>query len=180
MLRDQAVLLLCQPSPLNIYHPDIVPLKILNYICFDSLGSRLFELREQTGIFYTATGNWANKAYREHGFDFVGALLSVDLLEKGETLIRNLIDEIAKKGITQSELNAARQMYLKDLIDLVSTNDSIASSLGILESLELGFDYYDKVLHQVQTLTPDQLNGTCAKYFNTADMARIQVGRVGK
>jgi len=180
MLRDQAVLIFGQPSPLNIYHPDIVPLKIMNYICFDSLGSRLYELREQTGIFYTATGGFASRATREHGFDYVAAMLSVDMLEKGEELIKNMVTQIAKQGVTQDEINAAKQMYLKDLIDLVSSNNSVAGTFGALESLELGFDYYDKVLQRVQTLKVDELNKISAQYFNTDKMARIRVGRVGQ
>jgi len=42
MLRDQVVLLLGQPSPVDMYHADRIPLKLANFICFYSLGSQLY------------------------------------------------------------------------------------------------------------------------------------------
>ncbi|MBX9831078.1 insulinase family protein [Candidatus Babeliales bacterium] len=179
MVRDQVVLLFGRPSPVTIYHPDLIPLKILNYIGFYSLGSRLFKLREQSGLFYTAFGGWASNASKDTGFDYVGAILSPDKLEVAEKGIRSLIEEMGHHGITQVELDGARQLYLKSLIDAVSNNAAVAELLGSLEAFGLGFDYYDKALKQVQTIELDQLNKLCAQYFTMNDMGRVRVGRVG-
>src|SRR3989339_694134 len=82
MLRDQVMLLMGRPSNIDIYHDDYVPVKILDFIVFNSLGSRLFQLREQTGLFYTAFGMFAAGASRIFGFDYVGSILNLENVEK--------------------------------------------------------------------------------------------------
>lgn len=180
MVRDQVVLLLGQPSPITIYHDDAVPLKLLNYIGFHSLGSRLFKLRERSGLFYTAFGSWAAGAGKDIGFDYLGAILSLENLDKAEQQMRQLAKDIAAKGVDEQEVAAARQLYLKSLIDAVSNNASVADLLSTLEAFQLGMDYYDKVLKRVQTMSIDELNGIASNYFNTDKMVRIRVGRIGK
>jgi predicted Zn-dependent peptidase len=66
------------------------------------------------------------------------------------------------------------------LIDLTSSNEAIASMFSLIKSFDLGFDYYDKVLKRVQTISLDDLNAIAAKYFVSQGMARVRVGRVGK
>ena len=61
---------------------------------------------------------------------------------------------------------------------MITNNKAIASTLGYLTEYDLGFDYYDKVLKCVQTITVKELNDICRKYFTTDGMARIKVGRV--
>lgn len=180
MLRDQVVLLLGQPSEIDIYHPDQAHLKLLNYIVFHSLGSRIYQLRERSGLFYTAFGAWAGGAGKEPGFDFMGAILNPENVEGAEKKMRELVNQLAQDGVTEQELASARQLYLKSLIDAVSNNSSVTTLLGTLEAFGLGFDYYDKVLKQVQSLTLDDANKLCAKYFNTDKMISVRVGRVNK
>ncbi len=180
MMRDQVLMAFCQPSPLTVYDIDLIPVKMLNYITFYSLGSRIYQLREQTGLFYNAFGAYASGAGKMHGFDYVGAILSLDKLEFAEKGIRDLIQNLAKSGATQRELDDARQLYLKSLIDSVSSNSDLAAMLTYLESMQLGFDYYDKVLSRIQAMSLQEVNGIAAKYFATENMARIRIGRVGQ
>ncbi len=119
MLRDQVVVLFGQPSHVTIYDKDLIPLKMLNYIAFHSLGSRLYQLRQESGLFYTAFGAWGAGASKDIGFDYMGAILSLDKLDQAEKGIRMLIDELAKDGVKEHEIAAARQLYLKSLIDAV-------------------------------------------------------------
>ena len=180
MLRDQVVLLLGRPSPLNVYHPDLVPVKMLNFIAFTSLGSRLYQLREQTGLFYTAFGSLGAGAERVNGFDFAGSILTLENVDKAEKLILGVIDNIGKNGVLESELNASKQSYLKGIIDLTETNRALAILHAMLKSLDLGFDYYDKVLNRAQAISLDEINKICAKYFDSKSMSRVRVGRIGK
>jgi zinc protease len=179
MLRDQVVLVLGQPSPITIYNPDLIPLKLLNIIGFRSLGSRIYRLREQTGLFYNAFGAFAAGATKEQGYDFVGMIVSPENVDVAEVQMRHMLALIAKTGITLEELDAARQMYLKDLIDLIADNSAIARLLCMLDALDLGFDYYDKVLARVQTIGTDEINTIAAKYCIPDSMVRVRVGPLG-
>ena len=119
-------------------------------------------------------------AAKINGYDYVGAILSLDKLDEAEKMILDSLDNFAKNGITQQEIDDARQVYLKALIDLTVSNAAMASMFGTLESLDLGFDYYDKVLKRIQTMGIEELNKICKKYFVTKGMDRVRVGRVGK
>lgn len=180
MVRDQVVMLFGQPSHVTIYHKDLIPLKMLNFIAFHSLGSRLFQLRQETGLFYTAFGAWGAGAGKDIGFDYLGAILSLDKLDQAEKGIGALIDDLAKNGVKEHEISAARQLYLKTLIDAVSTNASVSDLMGTIQAFQLGFDYYDKVLNRVQTMSQAELNEIAAKYFTMENMVRVRVGRIGK
>ncbi|MBU4269377.1 insulinase family protein [Candidatus Dependentiae bacterium] len=180
MLRDQVMLIMGRPSNIDIYHDDYVPVKILDFIVFSSLGSRLFQLREQTGLFYTASGMFAAGASRVNGFDYVTSILNLENVEKAENLFKSVIDEIGKDGVLQHELDASKQGYLKDIIDITASNEALAMVYARLKSFDLGFDYYNKVLNQVQSMTLEDINKICTKYFNSKDMCKVRVGRVGK
>ncbi len=52
--------------------------------------------------------------------------------------------------------------------------------MGTIEAYQLGFDYYDKVLNRVQTMTQEELNAIAARYFTMDNMVRVRVGRIGK
>jgi zinc protease len=178
MLRDQLVLALGQASNINIYHPDRTALKLLNTICFGGLGSRIFQLRERTGLFYTAWGTWAEASDRVGGVDVVGAILTPDTVDSVQKSFISLIDEFAEDGVKQDEFDAAKQKYLKTLIDITSSNGSIANLLSMLSAYDLGFDFYDKALKQTQTLTLEKLNEVAKKYFKTEKLACVKVGRI--
>ncbi|MEW5972087.1 MAG: pitrilysin family protein, partial [Pseudomonadota bacterium] len=176
MLRDQIVLIMGQPSEITFGHPDLVPLKLLNIICFLSGKSRLHTLREQTGIYYRGTGSFAASPTKEHGYDIVLMLVSPDRVDEAEKAIKNLIQDIAKQGVSQEELNEARQIYLKGLIDAMTSDIGLAQIFCRLDSYNVGFDYYDQALKNAQSITVDQLNVLAKKYCRAENMSRIRVG----
>lgn len=178
MLRDQVYLLLGQPSPLNIYHEDIVPTRLLDYITFHALGSRLFQLREQSGLFYTASGGWAKSASKDNGFDFIATILTPSNVEKTEQMIRSLVDRVGEFGVTFEELMSAQQLYFKTLIDMMSTNSSKAGMFCTNKDLGRPDDFYDTMLKRVREITLDDVNRVAKKYFSTKNMTSIRVGRV--
>lgn len=178
MLRDQVVVLLAQPSPLDIYHDDIVPVRLLNYIAFKSLGSRIFALREQSGLFYTASGSWAEGATRDTGFDYLFTILTPDNVDSVDTKFRELVNRLGTDGVTAQELAAAQQMYLKSLLDLITTNRAKSTLFVTLCDLDLPFDRYDTILQRVKAISLDDLNRVAKKYFNADKMTSIYVGRV--
>jgi len=83
-------------------------------ICFDSLGSRIYKVREETGLFYNAFGAFSAGATKEHGFDYLGSILSLDKLDQAEGKMLAVVKDLAENGITKNELNSAQQIYLKE------------------------------------------------------------------
>lgn len=178
MLRDQAILLLGEPCDVTVHHKDFLPLKLLNASCFTSLGSRLFRLREETGLFYTAFGGLASHSSNVPGITYAGALLSPDNLEKAEQMICSMIDDIGEHGITQEELDGARQLYAKKMVDRVANNAAIAGTFCYFASMHLPYSYYDATLKRLKAIELEQINMIASNYLGSCDMARIRVGRV--
>ncbi len=178
MLRDQAFLMLGKPSVVDVHHEDYEPLSVLNLITFYSLGSRLYELRDRTGLFYRAGGAFTSGASKEPGYDYVAVLLSPETFEQAETFLRQMFDTLAQEGVTNDELKSAQQMRYKYFIDMVSSVSNRSAMFGGLCVLGLPFDYYQNAIEQVKALTSDDLSILGQKYSSAQDMVRVRVGRV--
>jgi zinc protease len=176
MLRDQAVLIMGRGSKVDLHHPDATALKLLSRILFESLGSRIFELRARTGLFYTASGAFDPGTSKSKGSDFIWVMLNPENVARAEVMLAQMLTEIAEHGVTQEELEAAKQMLVQSLVRLASSNNALASTLAMLEEEGLGFDYYQTVRAEVQALTLEQINAVAKKHCTLEGMAKIQVG----
>lgn len=180
MLRDQVVLVYGRPSQVLLHEPNHIILDLLSYVCFHSLGSRLFALRERTGLFYSASGAWGADVHQEHGFDYLCAIVSPENIEHAQTAIMDMAVQVADEGITQQELDAARQMYTKDMIDLTVDVRHRAGLFANVETLGIGYDYYDKALQLVHSLTVEEVNKVAKEYVSRDSFVRVAVGRVNQ
>ncbi len=178
MLRDQVVLAFGRTSSVSLYEPAHITLDLLSHICFNSLGSRLFELRERTGLFYTASGAWGADIHQEHGYDYVCAIVSPENLSFAQTAILNMLATVTKEAFLADELAAARQMYSKEMIDAAADVRSLASLFANIEILGIGYDYYDKALRYVYDLTLDELNDYARVYISADRFISVVAGRV--
>lgn len=179
-MRNQAILMLGRPSPLSIQDEALVPVRMLNSILFNSWGSRLYKIREQTGLFYSASGKFAAKVENFPGYDYIRMMVKPEQLGLAEQKIREVVTEVATKGVNNEELLASRQKYLKKLIDLAASPRRVAKMFCRLNGFGVGFDYYDNILDRVQNLTLDEVNDAAAKYLSADGMARVRVGRLEK
>lgn len=177
MLRDQSVLLFGKPSDIKLLDPDNLVLDLLSIIGFYSLGSRLYALRERTGLFYTASGGFANDVHAEHGYDYVMLMLNKENVTGAKQSVQELLDKLGAEGVSENELKAAQQLYSKDLIDVAAHGGAIAAMLTNCEILDLGFDYYDKNLSRVQNMDISELHRVAKEYISGAGYSTVTVGR---
>ncbi|MBT4595093.1 insulinase family protein, partial [bacterium] len=180
MMRDQLFMLLGQPSEIDVYHEDRIPLSLVSRILFTAIGSRVWHLREKTGLFYAATGAMGSTVGKEKGHDIAFAIISPEKVDQVEKLFHGVMETMKKDGATSSELDDAKLMYKKNLIDLISSYDALAGMFSLISTIDLGFDYYDKVLKRVNAMTLKELNEVAAKYCDPSRMARVAVGRIGQ
>ena len=179
MLRDQVVLAFGRPSDVSLYEPAHIMLDLLSHICFNSLGSRLFALRERTGLFYTASGSWGADIHQEYGYDYASAIVSPENVEHARTAILELLATVADAGFTADELAAARQMYCKEMIDAAADVRSLSSLFANIETLGIGYDYYDKALRYAYEISLDELNQYAKSYICAENFVTVIVGRLG-
>lgn len=178
MYRDQAVLFMGRGGALDFFHQDSVGIRLLNKIIFESLGSRIYRLREQTGLFYRAFGGFSVGQRVGKGLDYVGAILNPENVAKTISLIEDVFADLRENGVTQYELDAAKQMTAQNFISFVANNAVISSTLSSLTLLGADFDYYEKTWQKIQALDLSTINALAKKYCTLDGMAKIQAGAV--
>ena len=178
MDREQSTMILGRPSDIDRRHPDYIPLRMANFIAFEGFGSRLYALREQEGLFYGASGGFGvGGSTRVPGQDYVSVSVAPANIDIVESKIKQFIGVVGQDGVCKKELDDARKNIINSLVDSYSSTQATAGTLSSLAELDLGFDYYDKVLNRVQATTVEELNQICAKYFISDGFARVRVGR---
>jgi len=180
MLRDQLVLAFARPSEVTLYEPAHITLDLLSHISFTSLGSYLYALRERTGLFYNASGSWGADIHQEYGYDYICAIVSPENMEVARTSIMEMVEELKEGKFEEDELAAARQMYCKELIDAAADVRSLASLFANVETLGIGYDYYDKALRYAYELPLAELNAYAQKYISSDRFVTVSVGRLTK
>ena len=178
MMRDQVVVLFGRRSAVSLYEPAHIMLDLLSHMSFNSLGSRLFALREQTGLFYTASGAWGTDIHQEDGFDYISAMVSPEKVIYAKEALYALIEDMRSGGFDQDELAAARQMYCKEMIDAAADVRSLASLFANIEILGIGYDYYDKALRYAYEISLQELNEYARQYISRDHFVSVTVGRI--
>ncbi len=179
LLRDQMVVMYARLSDVRLHEKRNWALDLLSYITFYSLGSRIFELREKSGLFYSAGGKWANDVHREYGYDVMSTMINPENKDVAHTAIMNMLEELSRGGVSAKELSAARQISLKGFIDYSASLTSLAISFANNEILGLEPTFYDDKMEYLMNATVDEVNEVARNYINSDGFLRITVGRNG-
>lgn len=180
MTRDQVVLLY---AGLSVQRKDDAFDKCLLFDqvfgggTLGSMSSRLFELREQSGLFYTISGTLLANADTQKGMSLVKTIVSIDRVAEAQAAIKNTIDT-SLETLTQEELEVAQQALANSLVDNFETNRQIASSFLFLRKHDLPIDFFDKRSAHLQAITLDQVKSAVAPVLSSHNMIEVLVGRV--
>lgn len=180
MLRDQVVLRMVRPNSLSVYHPDIEALTIANFIGFYSLGSRIFHVREETGLFYTANGGIASNPGEQGSLDFITTIVNGNKVELAESALMKVLEKMGTDGVTQEEFVAGKRLFFNMTIDRHQTTGSTMQRLLRLHALGMPLDYDQQAWKKIQAMSLEELNKTIAKYFTIDNFSRIRVGNLMK
>ena len=151
--------------------------QILTGGALGSMSSKLFEIREQTGLFYTAGGSLLAGAHTQPGMMFIRAIVSPDKLAQAEHLIGGVLD-LGAAGTTAEDIDEAKRAVIGALIDNFATHQAIASSLLFLETFMLPADFFDTRMQQLENITLAEVSDAVSRLVHTKNMARIYIGRM--
>lgn len=181
--RDQAVVGFAAPS-IGRKHPHYNALALLDIIVTGGAvaapSSRLFQLRETTGLFYTIGGSLIYGAREEPGMILVKTIVSSDKMENAQKLILETIDSVGKKGISLEELQAAKNLHFAASVELFESNIQMAQTFLFLKNMGLSFNLFDKQGEILSILKVDQVNDIAREYCNKDLMTTMQIGRMKK
>jgi zinc protease len=144
-----------------------------------SMHSRLFALREQSGLFYTISGSLTTQANEQPGMATVRTLVSMDRVEEAEKVIKQTINHAADK-VTDQEFNEARSAIANALINNFESNAHIAQSFLFLDRYGFAPDYFDTRAQQLAKIRKEDMQQAVKNFLNTNKMIILKVGRVGK
>lgn len=176
LANDQKRVLLVRSNSLKIGDPRLTKLALLNTIVLSGAGSKLFALREATGLFYTANGGFGVGANALNSSDFIVTIVNPSNVNKFINMVWEMFQKSIAQGIDPNLLSGAKQTVLNELISKIGSNGSLCKAMFYLHNNNLEFDYYDKVLKIVQDATPQDLVALAEQYCTSEGWATIEVG----
>lgn len=177
--RDQTVLAFCGQS-IARRNPNFDALLIFDQIfsggSAGSMNSRLFELRERSGLFYTISGSVLSNSDDQPGMIFIRTIVSQDRLQEAESAIKNVINS-AVNTITEEELQQAKDSLAHSLVDNFETNKNIGACFLFLEHFKLPADYFDTRGQRLASITIPMVQQAVSAILDTNKMVTIKIGR---
>lgn len=156
--------------------PQFFAAYLMNYVLGGSgLTSRLFtEVREKRGLAYSVSSSLMN-------FDYASALAistgtRADRAQESLKTIREEVKRMATKGVTASELAAAKSYIIGSYaVQNMGSSADIASTLVGLQEQDLPVDYIRKRGDLINAVTQDAANAVAKRLFS-AEPAILMVG----
>ncbi len=178
--RDQVVLCLARLS-IDRKHSDYDKLLIFDQIfgggILNSMNSRLFQLREESGLFYTIKGSLLVGSNEQPGMFQVRTIVSLDRLQEAEKAIKKVIDSAADK-INPEEFVQAKRAIINSLVDNFSSNSNIAQVLLYLDRFDLPVDYFDTRTVTLDRISLEETQKAVKNILRSDDLLTLRIGRI--
>lgn len=178
--RDQVVLCFVGCS-VDRKHPDYDKLLLFDQIfgggVLGAMSSRLFQLREQHGLFYTIRGSLLSGVDEQPGMASVKTIVSLDRLAEAEKVIKHAIDNTVGT-IEEDELQEAKHAVINSLVDLFASNSSMAQAFLFLNKYGFASDFFDKRAADLNKISIEDIDKAAAKVLSTDSMLTLRIGRV--
>lgn len=161
-------------------HPDFYAVRVMNYILGGGgLSSRLANtIRNENGLAYSVY------SYFSSGKD-VGTF-QVSMQTKNETaqraiqLARAEIDRMRTEGVTDEELQEAKDYLIGSFPLRLDTNQRIARFLARVEYLDLGLDYPEQYPELIRAVTKEDVKRVANEYLEPDKLILVVVGDLDK
>lgn len=148
----------------NISDKDTFALDVLSEVLGGGKSSRLYrDIKEQRGLAYSISAS--NGSFRDDGIFYITANFTPTCLDKLEKSIFEEVKNIQKYGITDEELNRAKNMIIQDTYYSRESTSNITSELGYIMALTNSSALYDNYVDCVKKVTAEEVKATANKYL---------------
>jgi zinc protease len=161
------------------YYPAVV---MANYI-FGSgaLSSRLgMRVRQKEGLSYGVGSTVSVSSFDRRASISMSAICNPQNIGKVDKAIREEMEILLKDGITQEELEKARQGYLSGQKVRRATDSALAGLLSELSYCGRTMKFYDDVESRIAKLTAEEVTAAARKYFDPKKIVVVMAGDFGK
>lgn len=178
--RDQITLAFAGLS-VSRFDPNFEPLLLFDQIftggTLGTMSSRLFALREQSGLFYTIGGSLLARADEQPGMIFIKTIVSKDRLQEAQEAILETI-RTAGEHIDDEEFTSARDALVHSIVDNFESNRQIASAFLFLERYHLPLDYFDHRAQKFMKITIEDVQKSVKNIVKADQLVTIKIGRL--
>ncbi len=177
--RDQAVLCFAGRS-IERTHPDFDKLLLFDQIfgggVLGSMSSQLFQLREESGLFYSIHGSFLTNANEQPGMCLIKTMVSMDRFTEAEERIKKAIISAAD-AITEQDVANAKNIINNFYVSYFATAYDIASTFLFLNKYKFPADYYDNRAAEISKISLTDIKNAVKNVLDKTDLAIVQIGR---
>ena len=160
----------------NRAHPDFTGLQVLNTILGGYFGSRLMaNIREDKG--YTYGIGSALMSFKNTGCFFITSEVGVDVCSATLKEIQKELTTLQREPVSADELSLVRNYMLGSILGSLENTLSHADKFKNIYFFGLGYEYYDRYIQTVRTITADELLQLANQYLQFDEMEKVIVGK---
>jgi len=139
-------------------------LDVLAQVLGGGKSSRLYkDIKEQRGLAYSISAS--NGSFRDDGIIYINTNFIPNNYEKLEKAIFENISKIQKYGITEEELQRAKNKIIQDTYYSRESTSNIASELGYIMTLTGSSSLYDNYIEGIKRVTTNDVQCAAQKYL---------------
>ncbi|HEY8930827.1 MAG TPA: pitrilysin family protein [Mucilaginibacter sp.] len=171
----QSAIRMGTPS-INRTHPDFPALQVLNTVLGGYFGSRLMaNIREDKGYTYGIGSGMSS--LKHSGAIFIATEVGADVCKAAVTEIEKEVNLLQTELIEDDELSLVRNYMLGSLLGSLENVFSHADKFKNLYFSGLGYDYYDRYVETVKTVSAERLKELANQYLNLDQFYKVIVGK---
>lgn len=144
----------------------------------DYVNRMLFNIREQTGLFYTCHVSLAPLSYVIKNNTYLSTQVSPQNAHSALQEVKDVLKNIACNGIPASYLIDAQRNYTARVAKLFTTNAALVDIYEMLINNSKPFTYFDDQIEQINNLSLSYVNEVARKYCDPETWTFVLSGSV--
>lgn len=161
---------------INRTHADFPYLQVLNTVLGGYFGSRLMaNIREDKGYTYGIGSGMSS--LKHSGAIFIATEVGADVCQAAVTEIEKEINLLKTELIHEDELSLVRNYMMGSLLGSLENVFSHADKFKNLHFSGLGYDYYDRYVDAVKTVSAERLKELANQYLDFNGFYKVIVGK---
>jgi predicted Zn-dependent peptidase len=154
---------------------DFYGILVLNTVFGGYFGSRLMNnIREDKGWTYGISSYVESMSVAS--CLIVSTEVKGDIAEKAMVEIFKEMDKLREELIPQEELEKVRTYMLGKFLKNLDGPFELSDRFWGIHQFKLGYDYYQKYIDTIKTITAEELQALARKYFVKENMVRLIAG----
>jgi len=157
-------------------HTDYPAMQVVNTIFGGYFGSRLMaNIREDKG--YTYGIGSAIVSFSHAGYFTISTEVGTEVTKDAIKEIYFELNKLQTEKVSESELSLVRNYMLGTFLRSIDGPFALADRFKGIHFSGLSYDYYDRYIETIRTITPEQILELANKYLKKEEMIELVVGK---